>query len=165
MRKLFAIAFLIIGFTVNSNAQISNHAIGLRGGLGRVGFGGEFSYQYGLNDINRLEFDLGSNGSRYSNFRITHQTLSVIYHWVWPIKDGLNWYVGPGGQIGSYRDSFYGFERNITIGVGGQIGIEYDFNQHDVPLLLGLDTRPMLGLGNYARGYGFETAFSLRYTF
>ncbi len=46
-----------------SQAQIAKNAMGLRFGGGN-GYGPEISYQRGLRNINRLEFDLGLNSGR-----------------------------------------------------------------------------------------------------
>jgi hypothetical protein len=91
--------------------------------------------------------------------------LAVIYHWNWNITDGLNWYAGPGAAVGLYNyDNNQVISSGANLGVGGQIGIEYDFNHHGTPLLLSLDARPMFDLiGYYDIGWG--TSLSLRYTF
>ena len=149
MKKLLlSFAFLVMFYNVQS--QVNPHAIGLRGGGGAFGIGGEISYQHGLGESNRLELDLGANSYYF--------VLSGIYHWNWNITGGLNWFIGPGVQLGSFK------EGGLLLSAGGQIGLEYDFNEHGVPLLLGLDTRPMI-IFNNAYSYGWGGAFSLRYTF
>lgn len=65
MKKLILSTFMLIGLAFSSNAQdISKNAIGLRLG-DNDGFGGEISYQRGLSDNNRLEFDLGWRNSNH----------------------------------------------------------------------------------------------------
>ena len=93
MKKLFLLSIALIGFSFISNAQdISKNAIGLRFG-DSDGFGTEISYQRGLSDSNRLEFDLGwRSGSNYDGFK-----LAGLYQWVWKIDGGFNWYAGVGG--------------------------------------------------------------------
>ena len=168
---LFSISMML---TFYSDAQVQPHAIGVRGGPGTYGYGGEISYQHGFGSSNRLELDLGWRGaynSHYNGFGITG-----VYHWVWTIDGGLNWFVGPGAQIGFFshnhhhnknhfhEDDFV--ENGMHMAIGGQIGLEYDFNVHGVPLQLGLDARPMYGLFRYyGYGIGFGGALSLRYTF
>lgn len=167
---------MIIGLVLIStlSAQAQTKAIGLRfnGGTayGGTGLGGEISYQHGLSDANRLEFDLGFRSWR-NEFRSNSSWMSLtgIYHWVWNIAavdEGLNWYVGPGAQVGIYNwESVAGSNTEIGIGIGGQIGIEYDFSATtNVPLQLSLDTRPMFEVLNDG-GFGYGGALGLRYRF
>ena len=78
---------------------------------------------------------------------------------------GWNWFVGPGAQIGWYDDRSWDNDDYLGIGIGGQIGMEYDFNHHDVPILVGVDVRPMWNLLGWYSGFGYGTALSARYTF
>lgn len=158
------VAFCVIG--LSAGAQVNPHAIGLRGGAGNFGGGGEVSYQHGFGSANRLELDLGWRGNNGKGNNYHHSALTAIYHWVWNLDGGgLNWFIGPGAQLGLYADkddsSFDGF----TIGLGGQIGIEYDFNELGAPIQIGLDTRPMWGFIGGTSGFGYGGAFSVRYTF
>ena len=141
-----------------AQAQINPHAIGLRLGGNGVVNGAEISYQHGLGDSNRLEFDLGS-GVNSSQSRLF---LAGIYHWDWNITEGLNWYIGPGASLGFY--TYDGFDGYVNIAIGGQIGLEYDFNQHDVPILLSLDARPMWDFIGDNAGLGWGAALGVRYT-
>lgn len=159
MKKILLIAFLFSGFGLISQAQINPHALGLRLGGGDDFYGGEISYQHGLSDANRLEFDLGWGGNDHHN----RMFLTGIYHWDWNLTGGLNWYVGPGAGIGFYH---YDYSEDYTnVAIGGQIGLEYDFNKNGAPILLSLDVRPMWDLlGDYS-GFGWGTALGIRYTF
>ena len=163
MKNLLLTTFLL--FSLHSFSQVNPHAIGLRGGIDNYGNGTEITYQHGFGESNRLELDLGwwgNNGWGNNDHLIA---LSGIYHWVWNLDGGLNWYAGFGAQIGHYKRFHKDEDKNheyVFIGIGGQIGIEYDFNVHDVPLLLSLDVRPMFGSRNY-QNYG--GALALRYTF
>lgn len=159
MKKNFFLLFFLTAFI--SNAQFSPHAIGVRLGGSHYGdYGGEISYQHALGSNNRLEFDLGwRNHNNWS-----HMGLSVIYHWGWNITDGLNWYVGPAARVGFWQDKGPD-DDYIGIAVGGQLGIEYDFNEHSVPLQVSLDVRPLWNfIGTYG-GFGYGTALGIRYTF
>ena len=162
MKKLVLLALCIFGFTLSSQAQtIAKNALGLRLG-GSDGVGTEISYQRGLSDNNRLELDLGwRNGKYYDAFKLTG-----IYHWVWNIDGGFNWFAGFGAGIGSvdgnnarWRDE----DDGLFVNAAGNIGIEYNF---DFPLLLSLDFRPEFGVINY---YGddidFDLALGIRYQF
>ena len=151
------VSLIILSFTVN--AQVEPHAIGARFGGSNYGGGLEVSYQHGLGDANRLEFDLGWSGHR----GVSHMRFSGIYQWVWALDGGLNWYAGPGAQFilaSSNGNSASAF------GIGGDIGIEYNFNENDVPLILSLDTRPMFHFGDrYFDDFGWGIGLGVRYTF
>jgi len=146
---------LCLGFY--AQAQVNAHALGLRlGGNGDVN-GAEISYQHGLGDKHRLEFDLGWGGNDHHN----RMFVAGIYHWDWNLKGGLNWYIGPGASVGfyNYDNSIY----YINVAVGGQVGLEYDFSTMDVPILLSLDTRPMWDFLGDNAGLGWGVALGVRY--
>jgi len=149
------VAFFFLPQT--SEAQMSRNAFGLRlGGDGTLN-GVELSYQKALGLENRLELDFGFGSSRTLNI----VTVAMIYQWHWNIVSGLNWYIGPGGILGFYSpkagNSYTG------VGLGGQIGIEYNFSRSGVPILISLDARPMWGLFNESKGFGWGAALGIRY--
>jgi hypothetical protein len=162
MKKIVMIFALAIGFATASFGQVNSNAIGARLGGGSFGSGLELSYQKGLSERNRLEFDLGlNNGKHWNAFGF-----AMIYHWNWNIVESLNWYVGPGAALSMFssRNSNSTF---FNIGVGGQIGLEYDFQSLGAPLLVSLDARPMWGLTGDVlyRGFGWGSALGIRYIF
>ncbi|MGM0505356.1 MAG: hypothetical protein ACQESQ_12090, partial [Bacteroidota bacterium] len=122
----------------------------------------EISYQHGISDVNRLELDL-SFGTRSHQHRMfmagiyNRMFLAVIYHWNWNIVGGLNWYIGPGA-------SYYNSEDYINVGIGGQTGLEYDFNQLDLPILISIDARPMWGVFGNESSLGLVASLGVRYT-
>ncbi len=157
-RLLFTFSLVLLVFVGNS--QISKHAIGLRLG-GGDGFGTEISYQHGLTDINRMEFDLGMHSGNHYNA----WGLAGIYQWVWKIDGGFNWFVGAGGRIGSWSwdHSYTGNDGSgIYLAAAGDIGIEYSF---PVGIQLALDARPQIGLINRGDSFQNNIAFSIRYRF
>jgi hypothetical protein len=164
MKKLILLAFCVFGLTLSSQAQsIADNALGLRLG-GSDGVGTEISYQRGLSDNNRLELDLGwRNGRYYDAFKLTG-----LYHWVWNLDGGFNWYAGFGAGIGSVdgnndHDDWRDDDNGLFVNAAGNIGIEYDF---DFPLLLSLDFRPEFGLiNNYTSDDDFDVALGIRYQF
>ena len=112
---------LSLAISAYSTAQVNPHAIVIRGGSGSYGNGAEISYQHGFGDANRLELDLGWSGNRYNGNNYSSIGISGIYHWVWNLTSGLNWYVGPGGQLGLYQNKLNNNNDNqiiITIMVG-----------------------------------------------
>ncbi|MCU4175258.1 hypothetical protein [Carboxylicivirga sp. N1Y90] len=160
MKKQLIVLFCAM-LSIGAIAQTNEHALGLRLGGGNY-FGAEVSYQRGLSNTNRLEADLGlssySNGSGFN--------LAGIYHWVWNIEGGFNWYAGPGAQIGSwsYKSGKDGDRSSgVYLGLGGQVGVEYNFEE--IPLNLSVDTRPMFGIGNTYNDFNFGISFGLRYVF
>ncbi|MCK9304389.1 MAG: hypothetical protein PHP30_00645 [Bacteroidales bacterium] len=158
MKKIFVLAVLLtVGYY--ASAQVYPHALGLRlFGSGKYN-GAEISYQHGLNDTKRLEGDLSFGfGSGYSRLQIVG-----IHQWVWNIDGGFNWFAGPGAAVSF--DKYEGSNGYVNLGLGGQIGAEYDFNTKDVPLVLSLDVRPMWNfLGDHS-GFGWGAAIGIRYTF
>ena len=166
MRRILFIALLTF-VTSSVQAQVHKHAIGLRGGAGDFGIGGELSYQYGFSENHRLEIDLGWN-TRGSKSSYDVFAATGIYHWVWSLASGLNWYVGPGGQVAYKNFKNASDYSEYIVGVGGQIGLELDFAaENRIPLLLSLDFRPMgqLGMSKIkTTGYiGYGVGLSLRY--
>jgi hypothetical protein len=162
MKKIVMIFALAMGFATAGLSQVNSNAIGARFGYGNVGSGIEVSYQKGLSEKNRLEFDLGiNNNPNWNAFG-----LAVIYHWNWNIVEGLNWYVGPGAAVSMFSSKFLN-TTFLNLGIGGQIGLEYDFQDLGAPILVSLDTRPMWSLtGDTAyRGFGWGSALSIRYIF
>ncbi|MBD3637584.1 MAG: hypothetical protein HUJ25_09540 [Crocinitomicaceae bacterium] len=158
-KQLLLVTLLTLSFSATS--QVNSHAIGVRLGGSHYGhYGGEISYQLGFGDKNRLELDLGARN--HKNW--SHLGICAIYHWVWNITAGFNWYVGPGACLGNYRHKDWD-ERGFTLAIGGQIGIEYDFTEHGAPIQLSLDVRPMWGFLTYSDydNFGYGSALGIRY--
>lgn len=158
MKKHVVILFIFISVSFYATAQVNSQAIGIRAGGNGVISGAEISYQYGLSNLNRLELDFGFR----ANNNQSRLFIVGIYHWNWNITEGLNWYIGPGAGVGLYSyDNDAGY---FNIALGGQIGIEYDFNTLDVPILLSLDARPMWDFLGDNSGLGWGAALGIRYT-
>jgi len=171
MKKLILLSIFVIGATAATQAQtISENALGLRFGGGN-GYGAEVSYQRGLGDNNRLEFDLGwrNDSNNYDAIKLTG-----LYQWVWNIESGFNWYAGLGGGVGSisakddryYDNRGYRYYDETFVFLAGDIGIEYNF---DIPLLISLDFRPEFGFHNNDNDriddFSPDIALGLRYQF
>lgn len=168
MKKIIFILFIVIGASTQVNAQdgeavVHKHALGARL-TGGYYFSPEISYQMGLTNRNRLEFDAG--GRFYVNY--TRLLATIVFHWDFNIMSGWNWFIGPGVQLGTYIDHLNPSNNSFPIGVGGQVGMEFDFNVFDVPLVAGVDTRPMFDVFGHPSGFGIyvpTAAVSARYTF
>lgn len=185
------IIFTVIAFVFTSKAQEKN-AIGLRLG-GNNGLGAEISFQTALFKKNRLELDFGyrrsdfsynydyNNTSFYYNSQRYYSNdikLVGIFQWVFDIKKGFKWYVGPGVGVGFYssKNNYNAVtDKNETNSgafgvIAGDGGIEYNFK---FPLQLSFDVRPELSISNgylNARGsntsnLGTDIGLSARYRF
>ncbi|QSW88237.1 MULTISPECIES: hypothetical protein [Flavobacterium] len=165
MKKIIVSAIMIFGFAFTAQSQeISKNALGLRLGDNN-GFGGEVSYQLGLNQKNRLEFDLGWRNSR----DVDAIKAVALYQWVWNIDGGFNWYAGVGGGVAAWDyDHRYNNLRYSDSGTyvfaAGDIGIEYRFKE--VPITLSLDGRPEIGSGYYDDdNFGFDVGLGVKFRF
>ncbi len=154
------IALCVVGLA--AFGQVKNkHAIGARIGAGNT-FGSQVSYQYGISNYNRVEVDLGFN----TNNNGTGFNLSGAYQWVWDIESGFNWYAGPAATLGSwsYSNDYSGSgDSGVYLGIGGQIGAEYNFEE--VPVNLSLDTMPQFGFGPTDQNFNMGLSLSIRYAF
>ena len=146
-----------------TNAQeIANQTIGLR--LGNY-YG--LSYQKKLSDDSRIEIGLSHRG--YSAYKDTKA--DAYYHKVFDFApvEKMNWFVGAGGGAGFwkfesryYYDSYDYNDSGTYFFVGGTAGFEYKF---DFPLLLSLDLRPELSIGEFYDGFHFNGGLGARYVF
>lgn len=168
MKKILLLSLLTFAFSnVNYAQKISKNALGLRLG-DNDGFGGEISYQKGLSNKNRLEFDLGWRSGEV----VDAVKVVGLYQWVWNIDGGFNWYAGVGGGLGSYnygdkwkKQNPYWKNNNdngIYLFAAGDIGIEFNF---DIPLQISLDLRPELYINGYGDNFGPDLGLGIRYQF
>jgi len=160
MKKiLFLLTMFVFSFALQAQ-DIANHAIGLRFG-DADGLGAEISYQKALGENNRLEAGLAWRSNKNFNaFKLTS-----TYQWVFDLEglDGVNWYVGAGGGLGSWSvKNGYTGDGGTFLFLAGDLGIEYKF---DIPLLIALDFRPELGFVEYNNDLGLDIALAVRYTF
>lgn len=147
MKKILISLIALVALTTAAHAQYSN-TLGVRVGAGSA-FGAELSYQGFVSDINRIELDLGANFGGYNAV-----ALAAIYQFHWFLSGGFGFFVGPGAQG-------YIVEKHAGLGVGGQIGIDYQFN---APFQLSLDFRPMWNLFTNT-GFRYGAALGIRYAF
>lgn len=165
------------------SAQAQKNAIGIRLG-DNSGFGGEVSFQTALSKKNRIELDLGFrnqgnvyyggyDNNYYNSKSYGHNDVKLvgIYQWVFDIKNGFKWYVGPGAGVGLYSSKdYYNNTTNLletktgAFGViAGDVGIEYNFK---FPLQLSFDVRPEIYLSSdYVDSFGPDLGLSARYRF
>ncbi|GBU20632.1 hypothetical protein R80B4_00511 [Fibrobacteres bacterium R8-0-B4] len=180
-----AIAILCVG-AAGASAKVQPHALGLRF-IGGTLLGGEINYQRAGGFFGSKRLEVG--GSIWGGDNAYSIAVAVVPQWYWNISPkaangGFNWYVGPGAAAGLYSKGEVKEERNnqgyITrrhedgetrgsVYLGGQIGIEYDFNAVSVPLNISIDSRPMIDLlhsgGVTLMGIINGANLALRYTF
>lgn len=165
MKKFLVIVVTAVALAFGSAQQANAQgALGLRLGGGTF-LGGEISYLTAM-DANRWELDLGFGGGR----NWMHLGLTGAYQWDWNIVAGLNWFVGPAAQVNLLLSNSAGSD--FGVGVGGQIGLEYDFSDLGAPIQLSLDARPLAHFffnHNYypsgVVGFGWGAALGIRYIF
>ena len=149
---LSILAVVVIGLT--ANAQVEPYAIGLRFGGGNFGGGSEINYLHGIGDANRAEIGVGFNSFDGASY----MSLAGVYQWVFEFEEGFSWFVGPGAQL-------FLISNASAILLGGEVGVDYNFNTKlDIPLQVGLDTRPMFNLGD-GNGFGWGVTLKVHYTF
>ena len=162
MKKTILFGAIMALYSTFTVAQVNPHAIGIRSGSSNFGGGHEISYQHGFGESNRLELDLGfGRHTVLLTSQATHATLTGAYHWDFNIVSGFNWFIGPAVQVGLYNHT----SSSLTVGIGGQGGVEFDFNEFDVPILVGIDARPIWGFTGGTSGLGYGGSASVRYTF
>lgn len=159
MKKLGFLLGVVLCVSMSSRAQMDANAIGLRFSGGGFGSGAEISYQKSLGG-NRLELDLGG----YTRSKHGGLGLVAIYHWGWNIVEDLHWYVGPAAGLGFFNNRNQN-ETYVTLSVGGQIGLEYDFRTLGAPLQASLDFRPMGTIFGNTWGHGWSSGLGIRYLF
>jgi hypothetical protein len=159
MKKLITIMCLTviatIGIYSTSNAQGYRNAIGGRFGTAN---GITFKTTLGGNKMLDLIANFRSNDG-YDYFRVTG--LYEIYN---PIQgaQGLNYYYGLGGSVGS-RTRKWDDKNQAYLAIDGVLGLDYKFAE--APLNLSLDWKPAIEL---APGTEFDSSglgLSIRFTF
>lgn len=156
MKRIFFTAAVLFGSLGAAQAQegITENAIGMRFSDGSD-FGAEINYQRLLDSNNRLELGLGfRNNKSLDAYKITG-----VYQWLWNIKDGLHWYAGVGGALGTWRyESKHHDDNGAIVALTGQVGIEYNF---DFPLQVFVDFRPNIYLTDYHDYNSFDPDFGI----
>ena len=165
MQKVILLVVAVMGLAFAAKAQ--NNAIGVRLSGGNQWYCGEISYQRSLGDRHRIEADLGY---RFDDlYRMGDLFLVGVYqlHFDIPAVENLGWYFGFGPRFelfyydGSSYNHPFGFAG--TVGVVGQVGVDYHFDA--IPLQFSLDFRPCLFLIPNAFFLWRDFGLSIRYRF
>lgn len=168
--KTLLSTLLLIGTVQLASGQVAKHALGFRLD-GSDGLGPEISYQLGMSESSRLEFDLGlRNSAVIDAFKLT-----VLYQKVKPIKAlpaGFDWYYGLGGGVGIIDyDNQFPFEPDreyseLILSIDGMLGAQYRIPSEEFPLLISLDVNPEFHLiDDYYDPFDFDVALGLRWQF
>jgi hypothetical protein len=159
MKKVFTILCLTfvatLAITFSSKAQGYDNAIGGRFGAAN---GVTFKTTLGENKMIDLIANFRSNNN-YNYFRITG--LYEVYNKINDVQ-GLNWYYGIGGSIGSVKYKPYN-SSDLYLSVDGVLGLDYKFA--DAPINLSLDWKPAIQLTPDTEFDGSGVGLSLRFTF
>ncbi|MCQ2182167.1 MAG: hypothetical protein MJY89_02025 [Bacteroidales bacterium] len=156
MKKFIILLIAAASMSIAASAQSYNWGIGLRGGL----YGGEITARHYLSDSRALNLyaDISFNGWGWG--------IGGEYQFCFPVGDkGLEFYVGPGANIGTFRaDS----RNNFAFAVTAIAGLEYAFTK--APLAIALDYRPRFSLSfiqsGVKAGIGYaDLALGLRFYF
>lgn len=158
------------GYTIG-NAVSYGTGIGLR--LGGIESG--LTVKHLIENNTAIEVIL-SSGWQYKGTRLT-----ALYEIEKPVgTEGFYWFWGAGVHAGLYNGRYWNNgdckdgryesggqwwgcnDSRTTFGIAGIVGIEYHFIE--VPLSIGVDTKPTFDILGRSRHYG-DAAFSVRYTF
>lgn len=140
MKRILIIAIAVFGLAVAASAQ--PRAIGAR-----IGYGADLSYQHSMGS-NFIEADLGLSSFKNLNIAATYNFMISEF------GDGFGFYAGPGIGLG--------FAEKLSVGIAGQVGLEYNFAA--APVQLSVDVRPyfdFVGVGLV----GWYPHLGIRYRF
>ena len=102
---------------------------------------------------------ISSDGFRLTGLYELHYPLGSV--------DGLQWYVGGGGHLGIWSDTWKNRyptrEGGMALGVDGVLGIDYKIK--DAPLNLSFDWQPSFNVIGYNYFEGGWGGLAIRYTF
>ena len=162
MKKLILSLVAVFALSFAVQAQDYDFTGGVRAGYGAA-FSLEASGQAFVNDINRIELDLGFRLQNYILTRANRDVyghrgpiLSTSYQWHWFLAGGFGVYGGPALQFSLPN------WHHFSMGAGGQLGFDYQF---DSPFQLALDFRPIYNFFGPFKGFDPNVGIGLRYAF
>ena len=159
MKKVFTILCItvIAMFAIHSTSKAQGYDNAIGGRFGAAN-GVTFKTTLGGNKMIDLIANFRSNNN-YNYFRITG--LYEIYNKIEDVQ-GLSWYYGIGGSIGSVKYKPYN-SKDLYLSADGVLGLDYKFA--DAPINVSLDWKPAIQLTPDTNFDGSGAAISLRYTF
>lgn len=160
MKRLSALTLLVLGTFMYSQAQV-NTGPDYKTALGVKVYPGAITVKHFIKPKAALE-GLGylyADGFRLTGLYELHENLGQVA--------GLKWYVGGGGHLGIWSDSwknrYPNREKGVALGVDGILGIDYKIQ--GAPLNLSFDWQPSFNLIGYNYFEGGWGGLSVRYTF
>lgn len=159
MKKVFTILCLtvIAAFAIQSTSKAQGYDNAIGGRFGAAN-GVTFKTTLGGNTMLDLIANFRSNNN-YNYFRVTG--LYEIYNKIQDVQ-GLSWYYGIGGSIGTVKYKPYN-SSDLYLSADGVLGLDYKFS--DAPINVSLDWKPAIQLTPDTNFDGSGAAISLRYTF
>lgn len=161
LKRINLLIFIFLCFNQVSTAQYNyKTALGLRlnGGAG-------ITLRHFIKDNHSIE------GILYTRWRGLN--ITGLYNVNFPVfnEPGFNFFIGAGGHIGFWdrdRNPWWDNDRDYNdtrtvVGIDGQIGLEYVFN--DIPLNLALDWIPSVNIIGVSNFWAGDVGLSVRYTF
>jgi len=159
MKRLSAFLLVMSSFFY-TNAQI-NEGSDYKTALGVKVYPGALTVKHFFKPNTAIE-GLGyfsSDGFRITGLYEKHFDIDGI--------DGLKWYVGGGGHMGVWSDSwktkYPAREGGMAIGIDGVIGLDYKIK--GIPLNLSFDWQPSFNIIGYNYFEGGWGGLGVRYTF
>jgi hypothetical protein len=140
-------------------AQTDRNALGIRFGVIK-GDATQISFQRMIYK-NRVEMNLG--WGNYDDYK--YWSLTTIYQFIIPVKEGLKWYLGLGPSYGSRveRNTNNSYQSGEYLSAALNSGLEYNFK--DIPIQVSFDIRPELGVINPAKEMYLGFGVAVRYRF
>ena len=155
---ILSLSFML---SISSFAQNYTTGIGLRGSSFHAGSGG-INLKHFISTQNALELTVGGGNN--------HLVGTLLYEWQnsTGITPGLDWYIGAGGTVGSWRTNYvHPVHNNKTtyssgFYLGGRAVIGLDYVIPGLPLNIAVDTGPYIGIIN-SNSFGWGGSFAIRY--
>lgn len=148
MKKIFLLICLTVFTASTLKAQDYNWGVGVRGGAASAGI----TTKVFMDQANAIEGILSF--TRGVNFY-------GLYERNVPLgPQGLNFYYGFGGNLGSWKK--HGDDK-FTVGVDGVVGVEYKIN--GAPIVLGADYKPCLNVAGHTGFKWYDFGLNVRVVF
>ena len=160
MKKLLFLLLLSLSVAC-LQAQEVNTGSDYKTALGLKVYPGAVSVKHFISPNTAIE-GLGyisSDGFRLAGLYELHYDISGV--------EGLKWYVGGGGHVGIWSDSWksqhLGSNAALAIGIDGVLGLDYKIK--GAPLNLSFDWQPSFNIIGYSYFEGGWGGLGVRYTF
>lgn len=152
MRKILFIAIIALIGVGSSSAQDFKTGIGVRGGWYSSGL----TLKHFISETSAVELLLSGHG-----FGVNATGLYELYQGNVADVEYLNWFIGGGAHVGTWRGS----SLHIAAGLDAIIGIEYTLTEFDLPFNISLDYKPGINITGGRFFIPEVLAFSFRYNF